>query len=59
MKIVNGSPYENNLLNPFSFTLPISINNLSSFQIRFQFNGDNKDYGFVDDVKISAHRFKL
>lgn len=55
-EITDGSPNENNQLNPYSIALPSTVNNLSSFQIRFQFTGssDSLDYGYVDDVEILA-----
>lgn len=45
---------ENNLLNPYTFTLPTSVNDLSSFALRFRITGDKKDYGYVDEVKVTG-----
>lgn len=51
--IANNSANENNLLNPYTFTLPVSMNNKTTFKLRFKINGSAvDDYGFVDDVKV-------
>lgn len=55
-RINNGAANENNQLNPYSFTLPSSVNNLASFALQFKINGSSSnDYGFVDDVKVTSN----
>jgi hypothetical protein len=53
--IANGSANENNQLNPYTFTLPATMNNKSTFKLRFKINGSAvDDYAFVDEVKVGG-----
>lgn len=54
-QIDNGSAGENNQLNPYSISLPASVNDLQTFALRFKINGSGTgDYGYVDDVSVSG-----
>ena len=59
-QIDNGSANENNLLNPYTITLPAAVNNLSSFALRFKLNGSStNDQGYVDDVTVTGTAIPL
>jgi hypothetical protein len=54
-QINNGSANENNQLNPYSLTLPASVNNLATFALRFKLNGNGTgDQGYIDDVVVTG-----
>lgn len=51
--IANGSANENNRLNPYTFTLPASMNGKTTFKLKFKINGSaTDDYAFIDEVKV-------
>jgi hypothetical protein len=54
-QINNNSANENNQLNPYTFALPSTVNNLSTFRLRFKINGSGtNDNAYIDDVVISG-----
>jgi hypothetical protein len=56
-RIDNGSANENQRLNPYAFTLPSPVNNLSSFALSFRIvSNSTRDYGYVDDVAVRGTR---
>jgi hypothetical protein len=55
--IANNSTNENNQLNPYTFTLPSTMNNKSTFKLRFKINGSaTDDAAFIDEVKVGGIR---
>jgi hypothetical protein len=53
-QIDNGAPEENNALNPFTYTLPVSADHKTNFMLRFRIAGSSTDYGYVDDVQVTG-----
>ena len=54
-EILNNSAQENNQLHQFNVSLPATVNNLSTFALRFRILGSStSDYGYVDDVVVSG-----